>query len=204
MSKTKEKIFASALKLFNKDGLSKTTLRTIAVDLKISQGNLNYHFKKRDDIIDGLYFRLVSEIDDTMSSIKHPGNSLKFLFVLTESIMTLLYKYRFFMLDFAHIMKANDTIREYHKNVNNLRQNQINDIFNLMISEGLMKPESIENEYLNLYKRTQILIDFWISSAQIEYNHVSEKSIPQYLNLVAESIYPYLTEHGKTDYKAFI
>lgn len=198
MSKTKEKIFISALKLFNEHGLSSVTLRTISVDIGISQGNLNYHFKKRDDIIEGLYFRLVSEINDTMVTLKNEGSSLAFLFTITESIMKLLYKYRFFMLDFSHIMKGNDSIRAYHKDLNVLRQSQIDHIFQLMISEGMMKPESFDKEYFLLYKRTQILIDFWISSAQIEFDQISENSIPQYLNLIAQSIYPYLTNKGKT------
>ena len=56
MKDTKEIIINTALKLFNTEGLSKVTLRTIANKMGISQGNLNYHFKKRDDIIEALYF----------------------------------------------------------------------------------------------------------------------------------------------------
>ncbi|MFK8038100.1 MAG: TetR/AcrR family transcriptional regulator [Crocinitomicaceae bacterium] len=204
MSKTRDKIFSTSLRLFNDLGMSNVTLRAIAVEMNISQGNLNYHFKKRDDIIEGLYFQLVSEINETMSNLEKGKNGLGSLFIIIESIMNKLYDYRFFMLGFSDIVNGNEVIRIFHKDLNVLRQQQVNDIFKVMISKGLMKPESLENEYSNLYKRTQILVDFWIASAQIELNEVSKDSIPKYMNLISQSIYPYLTEKGKIEFEQFV
>ena len=68
MKNTKGTILNTALKLFNSQGLSKVKLRTIANNMGISQGNLNYHFKKREDVIETLYFRLVENINQNMSN----------------------------------------------------------------------------------------------------------------------------------------
>jgi AcrR family transcriptional regulator len=47
----KDKILNKALELFNTFGYESVTMRDIAGALKISPGNLTYHFKKKDDLI---------------------------------------------------------------------------------------------------------------------------------------------------------
>ena len=63
MSETKLKIIKQALLLFNNNGTANVSLRAIAKETGISIGNLQYHFKKREDIIEALYFQLVDKID---------------------------------------------------------------------------------------------------------------------------------------------
>ena len=41
----------------------------IAVELKISSGNLNYHFKNREDVLEALYFEMVSEFDSRVNQL---------------------------------------------------------------------------------------------------------------------------------------
>ena len=41
---TKHKILKTALDLFNKEGLDQVSVRRIAVEMNISDGNLRYHF----------------------------------------------------------------------------------------------------------------------------------------------------------------
>ena len=52
MKKTKERIKDKARELFNVQGMSDTSLRNIAQALGISQGNLNYHYKVKQDLVD--------------------------------------------------------------------------------------------------------------------------------------------------------
>ena len=96
MKNTKEVILKTALDLFNTHGLPKITLRSIAKEMGISQGNLNYHFKKREDIIENLYFQLVKNIDDSISNTKNLENVLELLFHISKTIMYNFYEYRFF------------------------------------------------------------------------------------------------------------
>lgn len=52
---TKEKILKSALKLFTKQGIDKTSTQQISEDVGIASGTLFVHFKTKQDLIDAIY-----------------------------------------------------------------------------------------------------------------------------------------------------
>ena len=204
MKKTKAVILDVALELFNNQGLSKVTLRTIANKMGISQGNLNYHFKKREDIIEALYFQLVKNIDENFISEIQPKNSLNALFSISNSIMKSFYEYRFIFLDFVQVMRENDKIKAHYLQLMKEREGQFMKLIDLLIEGGFIRLEMIKNEYLNLYKRVQIVGDFWISSVIIASNSVTEETILGYTEIMNQTIFPYLTEKGRQEYELFV
>lgn len=204
MKNTSEKILVAALALFNSQGLAKVTLRSIAKEMNISQGNLNYHFKKRDDIIEALYDRLVSDMDESMAKIKHANADLNLIFDISNSIMNNSHKYRFFFIDFAQIMRDNMIIKKNFNALVKVRESQSVGLFGMMIENGVLRPERLTNEYYNLYKRIQIFSDFWMTSAEIERTQLEKKLIGEYLEIIMQSIYPYLTEKGIAQYNLLL
>jgi len=204
MKNTKERILETALDLFNTKGLSQVTLRTIAKKMGISQGNLNYHFKKRDEIIEGLYFQLVHNIDDSMSSIQQHSNTLQLLADISQTIMLNFYAYRFLLLDFVQIMRENKTIRNHYTKLTIQREQQFELLFNLLIENDLMRKEVLPNEYIFLYKRFQIIGNFWISDAEIFNSKITKKIISTYSEILIQSIFPYLTLKGQKIYYSIV
>ena len=204
MKKTKEIILDTSLELFNSLGLSKVTLRTIANKMEISQGNLNYHFKKREDIIETLYFQLVQNIDSRMSSIKEPKNPFQLLVSISQSIMFNFYEYRFFLLDFVQIMRENEKIKTHYSELSTHREQQFLMIFQLLIENDLMRKEILLNEYKNLYKRFQMLSEFWISDVEIHNSKTTKKVIPIYSEILTQAIFPYLTSKGQKEYHSIL
>ena len=62
--KTKERILEAALRQFNDIGTDQATVRSIAEEVGISHGNLCYHYKNTDVLIEALYDRLVEELEE--------------------------------------------------------------------------------------------------------------------------------------------
>lgn len=166
----------------------------------ISQGNLNYHFKKREDVIEALYFRLVADIDGHMVPKKEEG-ILQTLRGMSRGVMLALYGYRFILLDFVQLMRENEKIRKHFIELQGLREQQFLMIFKMLNEAGLMRGEVLNDEFKNLGCRLQILGDFWISSAEISEDSLTKKSLAKYATIIDQTIFPYLTEKGKIAYK---
>ena len=201
MSKTKEKILNTSLLLFNEYGLSKITLRRIALEMGISQGNLNYHFKKREDIVEQLYQQLVQNIDANIQQINPLHLSIKTIYSITHNIAFQFYEFRFFLLDFTQIMREHEAIRAHYQELSNIRKSQMMFIWTQLVFKKLIRPEAFTQEYENLYTRIQIMSDFWMSSHSIQKGTITKKQTTAYVKIIFENIYPYLTVLGHDQYQ---
>lgn len=204
MKKTKDVILDTALDLFNSQGLSQVSLRTIANKMGISQGNLNYHYKKREEIIENLYFQLVENIDKSFTTKNIATSNLQILLSVSDTIMINFYEYRFIFLDFVQIMREHDQIKAHYQKLTVGREIQCMQLLDALIKEGVLREPILVNEYNNLYKRIQILADFWISSAMTTSQKISKKSVGIYAEILHQNIFPYLTEEGRSVYKILI
>jgi AcrR family transcriptional regulator len=56
-SSTRDRILETSLRLFNEEGLAAVSAHRIAAELGISPGNLHYHFKTKQAIVERLFLR---------------------------------------------------------------------------------------------------------------------------------------------------
>lgn len=198
MNTTKQKILKESLKLYNKYGISNVSLRDIADAAKISVGNLQYHFKKREEIVELLYFQIVEKIDKV--SLIQENDLLKSLFTISTEIINIFFEYNFFLLDFTTITRKNKKIKEHYAELSKRREAEFIIIIDILIKNGLFRKEILKNEYKNLFKRIEVISNFWFSSILIQAETLSKNSIKEYSLLINQSLYPYLTDLGKNQY----
>jgi len=198
MNDTKQKILIKSLKLFNDSGISNVSLRTIADEVGISVGNLQYHFRKREDIIEALYFQIVEKID-SISLIKTDDLLESFLNISME-IFSILYEYHFFLLDFITITRRNQKIKSHYSELSKRREIEFLEIVDVLIKNGLFREELLKNEYHSLFKRIEVISNFWFSSILIQADVLPKESIKEYSLIISQSIYPYLTHEAKNRY----
>ena len=198
MNETKHKILIKSLKLFNTKGVSNISLRAIADEVGISVGNLQYHFKKREDIIEALYFQLVEEIDNVF--VISSDDLLKSFLNISIEIYKILYEYNFFFLDFVTITRRNRKIKSHYSKLSKRREIESLKFIDVLIKNGLFREELLKNEYRCLFKRIEVISNFWFSSILIQADVLTKDSIQEYSILISQSIYPYLTEEAKNQY----
>ena len=197
--KTKEKILLKALELFNEFGIKEVTLRQIAKALHISQGNLNYHFKTKSDIVSRLYFMLVEKMDLEMNKLNQNRPILSILYDSALVSMNILHQYRFITRDLYLVLESDASLKKHYLELQQNRKQQYLLLFQNMKQAGLMREAELQGEYERLYERMNIFGDNWINAADFfKNNQVSV--VAYYHALLFEMMYPYLTTEGKQQY----
>ncbi|MCB0595718.1 MAG: TetR/AcrR family transcriptional regulator [Lewinellaceae bacterium] len=202
--KTKERILEAALRQFNDIGTDQATVRSIAEEVGISHGNLCYHYKNTDVLIEALYDRLVEDLEEPVRISQQADAGLAGILRSTETTFRLLHKYRFLLLDFVRIMRRIDPIREKFRNLMQLRRRQFHAAFQHLIAKGLMREEWLPGQYDHLITNMLILGDNWIPNAEIHFDGKGEKVIRYYLEAFLGGLAPYLTGKGVEEYKTLM
>lgn len=198
MNSTKRRILLTSLQLFNERGISDVSLRTISDELGISVGNLQYHFKKREDIIEALYFQLVEEIDEV--EFVPNENLMESVMKVSTDTFVKLYQNRFFLLDFVAITRKNQTLKQHYSELSKRRVEEFLQVIEVLIQHSVFREERLKGEYRGFYKRLELMSNFWFSSVLIRENELTEKCIEEYQLMIAQSVYPYLTSAGREMY----
>ena len=99
--KTAEKILLISLDLFNSQGERNITSVDIANELDISPGNLYYHYKGKDEIINALVDSYVIKMNAIPQSSTQNEDFYKYLFYCLETM----HLFRFLFQNIAEISK---------------------------------------------------------------------------------------------------
>lgn len=199
--KTRDRILEAALRQFNEVGTDQATVRSIAEEVGISHGNLCYHFKNTDVLIEALYDRLVVEMEVPVRQIQAPEYGLATMIRQAEVSFRLLYKYRFLLLDFVRIIRRIGPVREKYRALAQLRRRQFQAAFQHLIARGLMQEEWLPGQHAHFITNLLILGDNWIPNAEIHFDEKGEEVIRYYLDAFVGGLAPYLTEEGLKAYR---
>ena len=200
MISTKDKILAASRLLFNEKSFSSVTIRMIAASLKMSSGNLNYHFKKREEILESLYFEMANEFDQRLlgfSEIEFSINQLKTEIKLT---MKRMIDYQFFWTDLYNIINANENIKTHFHEVYATRYKNYMLLFEQLQNNKIIKPSILKWEFENLSEQMIIYNNTWLYSTVLYGGNVTKNIIDEKANTMVRILYPYLTEKGREEF----
>ncbi len=199
--KTREKILQASLLLFNEEGEPHVTTVDIANELNISPGNLYYHFKGKEVIIDNLF----AKFDESFSDILHAPikkelkieDSWYYLYVVFEEM----YHYRFIYQNISDLLQRYDGINKRFRRLLNLKfQTALSVISSLREAEML----SINDDDVDVLVNNIVMtVTYWIAYTLLrdgkqEEQMLIHKGVFQVLALIA----PYLSQ-GKSEYREF-
>lgn len=106
---TKKKILEAALEQFNRRGFAQVNMKDIAEAAGISPGNLAYHFKSKESILQALYEQLESERQKLLSAVLQLP-TFEHAHEKTQAILELSYRFRFFYLNTLDIAQESEEV----------------------------------------------------------------------------------------------
>jgi len=107
---TRQRILDASLALFNAHGAPHVSTNHIADELEISPGNLYYHFRNKDDIIEHLFGRYEQRLDAAISA---PSGfpDLEDVWLQLHLVFECIWAYRFLYRDLVEILSRNRRVR---------------------------------------------------------------------------------------------
>ena len=108
---TRERILDTSLAMFNAAGEPNVTTNHIADELGISPGNLYYHFRNKDDIVEQLFTRYETRIDDALLVPEERLPNLEDIWLQLHLVFECMWAYRFLYRDLVDILARNRKLK---------------------------------------------------------------------------------------------
>ena len=110
--RTRERIAATALALFNAAGEPHVTTADIADEMNISPGNLYYHFRNKDDIIGELYAAFAESVAPLLAGPSARAADVEDLWLFLHVLFERMWEYRFLFRDLDEIVSRNPQLAQ--------------------------------------------------------------------------------------------
>jgi AcrR family transcriptional regulator len=109
---TRERILDASQAMFNAQGEPNVTTNHIADELGISPGNLYYHYRNKDDIVERLFARYEARMDDALVAPEGRLPNLEDVWLQLHLVFECMWEYRFLYRDLVDILARNRKLRQ--------------------------------------------------------------------------------------------
>ncbi|MEM9546884.1 MAG: TetR/AcrR family transcriptional regulator [Bacteroidota bacterium] len=199
---TKRKILNASINLFNEYGIANVRLQQIANEIGISPGNLAYHFRNKEAIIEVINEELYIEVAEILSTYRIFPNLMDFDNQLTK-YFNFIKKYPFYFLDLVEIERHYPKIREKRQCHISKMISQIRKRFDFNLNRGLIIAEPKAGVFDDIAKAIWVLIAFWVPQKMF-LGTSDETNINEFKEMIWNQMYPFFNENGISEFEQLI
>ena len=162
---TRQRILDAALAMFNSQGEPHVTTNHIADELEISPGNLYYHFRNKDDIIEQLFARYEERMDTALVAPEGRLRDLEDIWLQLHLVFEAILDYRFLYRDLVDILSRNRRLRLRFARILKRAADNATSGMRGLVQAGVMRASAAEVEAT----ATNILVlaTFWLNYASV-------------------------------------
>ena len=157
---TRARILLACRELFNERGPVDATTAQIAAAVGINEGNLYYHFKRKEQILEALFAEFEQELREVAAAgVAYSGDPERHGDYL-RGWFKLMWEWRFFYRDGSLIDRLAPLLRSRLQGVSDYGQDQVRRVLQGQQRAGLIQatPEEIEQLIVNSW----IVATYWI------------------------------------------
>lgn len=191
--KTQDLIVQTSIYLFNKHSTKAISSNRIAHECHISPGNLYYHFRTKEEIIQSVFHSIGKEMTSNWSEDHlHPTmEHMRFIFARQIKLM---WKYRFFHLEINSLLQKDGRLKSLFMNNRSRRIKELMLFFEEMVRAGLISRPSPPVSLESAVRVTWLVSDQWVPHLDMHERTVDETSIAEGYRIILQILQPYLTE----------
>jgi len=197
---TKQRILENAMLLFDRHGIANVRLAQIADETGISVGNLAYHFKNKEAIVEMVYEQVCHEFVDILGAYLRDPSLFDFD-TQVHRYVQFFSRHRFVLLNVFEIERSYPKIHQQWQRCTARMLTQIRKRLDFFVETGLLQPEPGRNDYALLANSIWLCSTFWLpQQVLLGKNHNPDG----YRKLMWSLLFPHLTEQGRTEYESAI
>lgn len=197
MNKTKKRILETTIRLFNRDGFANVSLPLIARIVDISLGNLTYHFKKKEGLIESIYTLFQEELAIITKDYKQLSN-LGEMDEQLRDFYEFQQRFQFFYLDLLEIERAYPAIATKHQKHIEGQINGLAKSFNHNVTLGNLIEYDSPMIYQHLGQQFWLSTVFWAMQLAVRGKEGTVDEMTQSGWLL---VLPHTTEKGRIDFE---
>ncbi|UNK49672.1 TetR/AcrR family transcriptional regulator [Lysobacter sp. S4-A87] len=160
---TRQRILESALTMFNALGEPNVTTNHIADELEISPGNLYYHFRNKDDIIEQLFARFEERMDGALAAPQGRLPGLEDIWLQLHLVFECIWDYRFLHRDLVEILSRNRRLRLRFARILRRADEQAHTVMRGLVQAGIMRAS--KDEVAATATNVLVIATFWLNYA---------------------------------------
>ena len=199
---TRRRILDTALAMFNAQGEPHVTTNHIADELEISPGNLYYHFRNKDDIIEHLFARYEERMDAALAlpSARLPG--LEDIWLQLHLVFECIWDYRFLYRDLVEILSRNRRLRIRFARILKRADDSAHQVMRGLVRAEVMRatPNEVDAAATNIL----VLATFWLNYAAVRGDKDEQVAIRNGIVQVMMLLAPFLRDAERVHLNALI
>ncbi len=149
--------------MFNTQGEPHVTTNHIADELEISPGNLYYHFRNKDDIIEHLFARYEERMDTALTAPQDRLPGLEDIWLQLHLVFECIWDYRFLYRDLVEILSRNRRIRLRFARILRRADDSAHQVMRGLSQAGVMRASAAE--LAGTATNVLVIATFWLNYA---------------------------------------
>jgi AcrR family transcriptional regulator len=158
--RTAERIIETSLALFNRFGEPNVSTNLISTELRISPGNLYYHFPAKDELVNALFDRYLAQLNpllDAAADVRDVEDAWFFIHSLFEQ----LWDHRFLYRDLNDLLSRNRRLETEVKDLLARKQRAFAQLIAGLHHQGALQLDGAEREAVATHM--VVLLTWWLS-----------------------------------------
>jgi AcrR family transcriptional regulator len=159
--RTAERILDVALDLFNRYGEPGTSTAMIAAELRISPGNLYYHYPAKEALVNALVERFEGAMQQALpraATVSSLDDACAFISLLFEQI----WQHRFLYRDLNDLLTRNRPLEQHHNRMRELQHEALRLLLERLQQAGALRPAATEQR-AQLATTLLLVLTYWLS-----------------------------------------
>ena len=159
--RTRERILELSLRLFNEFGEPNITTTVIAEEMNISPGNLYYHFRNKDDIVNSIFAQFEGEIGRMLAVPADRRPNIEDVWLYLHLMFELVWRYRFFYRDLSDLLSRNRKLELHFKQILAHKIKVAQQLCEGLRNDGAMEATDLE---INALSTNMVVVaTYWLS-----------------------------------------